>query len=150
MTIRHILGVAVLGATLIMTGCAEQMMNTKSTDASLYDRLGGKSAITAVVDDFVERVENDSRINGRFANANIPRLKMKLVEQICQASGGPCTYTGRDMKAAHAGMGIGNADFGALVEDLVASLNKFNVGDQEKNELLGALGPMQQDIVERS
>lgn len=150
MKIRHMLGVVVLGATLTMTGCAEQVMNTKPTDATLYDRLGGKSAITAVVDDFVERVANDSRINGRFANANIPRLKMKLVEQICQASGGPCTYTGRDMKAAHAGMGIGNADFVALVEDLVASLNKFKVGDQEKNELLGALGPMQQDIVERS
>jgi hemoglobin len=150
MKIRHMLGVAVLGVTLTMTGCAEQMMNTKPADASLYDRLGGKSAITAVVDDFVGRVANDTRINSRFANANIPRLKMKLVEQICQASGGPCIYTGRDMKATHAGMGIRNADFGALVEDLVAALDKFEVGDQEKNELLGALGPMQQDIVERS
>lgn len=75
---------------------------------------------------------------------------MKLVEQICQTSGGPCTYTGRDMKATHAGMGIGKADFGALVEDLVAALDRFKVSEQEKNEPLGALGPMQQDIVEKS
>lgn len=116
---------------------------------SLYDRLGGKPAITAVVDDFVARVAADSRINGKFANADIPRLKMLLVEQICQASGGPCTYTGRSMKATHAGMGISSGDFDALVGDLVATLNKFKVPEREKNELLGALGPMKGDIVEK-
>jgi hemoglobin len=116
---------------------------------SLYERLGGKPAITAVVDDFVARVAADSRINGRFANANIPRLKMNLVDQICSASGGPCTYTGRDMRTAHVGMGITNADFDALVGDLVAALNKFKVPEREKNELLSVLGPMRKDIVER-
>jgi hemoglobin len=118
-------------------------------EKSLYDRLGGKSAITAVVDDFVGRVAADTRINGKFANANIPRLKTMLVDQICQASGGPCTYTGRDMKSAHAGMGVSGSEFDALVGDLVATLTKFKVGEREKNELLGALGPMKKDIVER-
>jgi hemoglobin len=150
MKVQTLMGIAVLGVTLALTGCTEQMMNTKSTDASLYHRLGGKPAITAVVDDFVGRVAKDTRINGRFANANIPRLKMRLVEQICQASGGPCTYSGRDMKTAHAGMGITNADFEALVENLVASLNKYNVGKQEQEELLSTLSSMQKDIVERS
>ncbi len=116
---------------------------------SLYDRLGGKDAITAVVDDFVARVAADNRINGKFAGANIPRLKTRLVEQICQASGGPCTYSGRDMKSAHAGMGITGAEFDALVGDLVTTLNKFKVPEKEKGELLGALGPMKGDIVER-
>jgi hemoglobin len=124
-------------------------LSTKGADTSLYDRLGGKSAITAVVDDFVGRVAADTRINGKFANANIPRLKMMLVEQICQASGGPCTYTGRDMKTTHAGMGITSPEFDALVGDLVAALNKFKVGEREKSELLAALGPMKSDIVER-
>ncbi|HJT19482.1 MAG TPA: group 1 truncated hemoglobin, partial [Nitrospira sp.] len=105
--------------------------------------------ITAVVDDFVGRVARDSRINGKFANANIPRLKTMLVDQICQASGGPCTYGGRDMKTAHAGMGISGDEFDALVSDLVATLNTFKVGDREKKELLGALGPMKSEIVER-
>jgi hemoglobin len=120
-----------------------------AAEKSLYDRLGGKPAITAVVDDFVGRVAADTRINGKFANANIPRLKTMLVDQICQASGGPCTYTGRDMKSAHAGMGITGEEFDALVGDLVATLNKFKVPEREKNELLGALGPMKKDIVEK-
>jgi hemoglobin len=102
-----------------------------------------------VVDDFVGRVAADTRINGKFANANIPRLKSMLVDQICQASGGPCTYTGRDMKSTHAGMGVSSGDFDALVGDLVATLNKFKVPEREKNELLGALGPMKGDIVEK-
>jgi len=101
-----------------------------------------------VVDDFVGRVAADNRINGKFANANIPRLKMLLVEQICQASGGPCTYTGRDMKTTHAGMRITSEEFDALVGDLVATLSQFKVPEREKKELLGALGPMKKDIVE--
>ncbi len=150
MKMRQYLAITVLGLTLTATACTEHMGATKHSEASLYDRLGGKPAITAVVDDFVRRVAKDDRMNGRFANANIPRLKMKLVEQICSASGGPCTYTGRDMKTTHAGMGISKAEFESLVEDLVTTLDKFHVGQREKNELLGVLGPMQSDIVEQS
>ncbi|MCS6294446.1 MAG: group 1 truncated hemoglobin, partial [Nitrospira sp.] len=140
---------AIGGLLLTLGGCntVEPSGGKMMTDKSLYDRLGGKPAITAVVEDFVGRVAADSRINGKFATANIPRLKMLLVDQICQASGGPCTYTGRDMKTTHASMGISGDDFDSLVGDLVATLNKFKVGDREKNELLGALGPMKKDIV---
>lgn len=147
MKARQFTWVMILGLGLAATGCST--METKTAEPSLYDRLGGKPAITAVVDDFVGRVAADTRINGKFANANIPRLKMMLVDQICQASGGPCTYIGRDMKTTHAGMGITGAEFDALVGDLVATLNKFKVPDREKNELLGALGPMKKDIVEK-
>lgn len=121
-------------------------------DASLYSRLGGKKGITTVVNDFVGFVANDGRINKFFADtaSNPKRLasfKGKLVDQICQASGGPCKYTGKDMKAAHKGMNISDADFNALVEDLVKSLDKNHVGETEKGQLLGALGPMKGDIV---
>jgi len=116
-------------------------------DSSLYDRLGGKTAITAVVDDFVGNLAADKRINARFAKTNIPHLKQMLVDQICQATGGPCTYTGKSMKDAHKGMKISEADFNALVEDLTKSLDKFKVGDREKTELLTALGKMKGDIV---
>src|SRR5262245_27891859 len=111
----------VFGIALAVAGCSTMESNTTkpAADTPLYDRLGGKPAITAVVDDFVARVAGDNRINGKFANANLPRLKTMLVEQICQASGGPCTYTGRDMKTAHAGMGITAVEFDALVGDLV-------------------------------
>lgn len=136
---------------LTLVGCQTMEQTSKSTitDKPLYERLGGKPAITAVVEDFVGRVASDNRINGKFANTDIPRLKTLLIEQICQASGGPCTYTGRSMKDTHAGMGVSNADFDALVGNLVATLNKFKVPEREKKELLGALGPMKRDIVEK-
>jgi hemoglobin len=123
-------------------------MKTKS----LYDRLGKKKAITAVVDAFVGKVAADNRINHFFADAakdpkRLKAFKGKLVDQICQASGGPCKYKGKDMVTAHKGMNISDADFNALVEDLVAALDQFHVGATEKNELLGALGPMKGDIV---
>jgi len=123
-------------------------------EQTLYHRLGGKKSITAVVDEFVGRVAADNRINHFFAQAaadpkRMAMFKKNLVDQICQASGGPCKYMGKDMKTAHAGMGISSADFGALVEDLVAALDKFKVGEKEKNDLLGALGPMKSDIVEK-
>ena len=121
----------------------------KTKEKSLYVRLGGKEAITAVVDEFVARVAADTRINAFFAHTDIPKLKMNLVNQICEAAGGPCKYTGRSMKEAHKGMGVSTADFNALVEDLVAALDKFKVGEKEKNELLSVLGPMKTDIVEK-
>jgi hemoglobin len=116
--------------------------------SSLYDRLGGKDAITAVVDDFVAGCANDSRINAKFAKTDIPRLKAMLVDQVCEATGGPCTYAGRDMKETHQGMGVTTGEFDALVEDLVATLERFNVPMAERDELLGVLGPLKSDIVE--
>jgi hemoglobin len=125
----------------------------QAKEKSLYDRLGGKKAITAVVDEFVSRVAADARINGFFgATASDPKrlamFKGNLVDQICEASGGPCKYTGKNMKSAHAGMHISGANFDALVQDLVGALDRFKVGQHEKDQLLGALGPMKGDIVE--
>jgi hemoglobin len=117
---------------------------------SLYQRLGGRPAITAVVNDFVGNVARDKRINRFFANTDILRLKRLLVQQICAGSGGPCRYEGRSMREAHRGLNIRNRHFDALVQDLVGSLNKFNVGPREQRELLALLGPMRRDIVRRS
>ncbi len=119
-----------------------------SAEKSLYDRLGGKDAITAVVDKFVGIVVADDRINGFFKNADAANLKKQLVDQICSATGGPCKYEGKDMKTAHAGMGVKEADFNALVEDLVKALDEFKVPEKEKGELLTALGGMKGDIVQ--
>lgn len=114
---------------------------------TLYRRLGGLDAIRAVVGDFVDRVAADARINGFFRGVDLDDLKGKLTDQICQATGGPCRYTGRPMRAVHAQLGIGNADFDALVGDLVASLDKFKVGEGEKSDLLAALGRLRPEIV---
>jgi len=115
---------------------------------SLYDRLGGKGAINAVIDDFVARAAADGRINAKFARTDVPRLKAMLVEQVSMATGGPVTYTGRGMRETHDGMGVTAGEFDALVGDLVATLNRFSVPAAEQKELLGILGPLRGDIVE--
>jgi len=116
--------------------------------ASLYERLDGLDAITAVVDSFVARCARDDRINEKFVRTDVPRLKKMLVDQVCEATGGPCTYTGRGMRETHDGMEVTAGEFDALVEDLVATLDELDVPTAEQEELLGLLGPMRSDIVE--
>jgi hemoglobin len=135
--------------TLALIAYALSATHSVAQTRSLYDRLGGQAAITAVVDDFVANVAADKRINKFFASANIGRLKARLVEQICQGTGGPCVYTGRDMRSAHAGMGIQGKHFDALVQDLAKTLKKFKVPAKEQKELVAILAPMKKDIVTR-
>jgi hemoglobin len=126
----------------------EATASTKtSANAELYERLGGQGAIVAVVDEFIARVAADDRINLRFINTDIPRLKSLLVEFVCMATGGPCKYSGQDMETSHAGMEIVDEEFDALVEDLTGALDKFHVPAKEKGELLGALGPLKPRVV---
>ena len=115
---------------------------------SLYDRLGGQPAITAVIDSFVATVAKDDRINKKFAKSDVARVKKNLVDQVCAQTGGPCTYTGLTMKEAHEQMGVTEGEFNALVEDLVKTLTAYNVPKTEQDELLNALGSMKGDIVE--
>ena len=120
--------------------------------ASLYDRLGGMPAIRAVIDDYTERILADKRVNPWFAHAaaspeRADAYKAKLADFICQGTGGPRRYAGGDMVSVHKGRGVTEEAFNALVEDLVAALDKFHVPEQEKAELLGLLGPMKAAIV---
>jgi len=119
---------------------------------TLYQRLGGYDAIAAVTDDFIVRLATDSTLGRFFAGhgtAGKQRIRQLVVDQLCAAAGGPCIYTGRDMKTSHAGLGISEADWDRAVRHLVATLDKFKVPAPEKNELLGAISGMKQDIVER-
>ena len=150
---KNVAGVCAIGLVLIAVSSVSTLGQAMK-ERSLYDRLGGKKAIAAVVDEFVSQVAADKRINAFFAAtagdaARLKRFKSLLVDQICEASGGPCRYKGKDMKAAHMGMGVSGGDFDALVADLVAALDKFNVAAHEKDQLLGALGPMKGEIVEK-
>jgi hemoglobin len=138
---------AVLMAVVALTvsACA-----SAPPEPTLYQRLGGREAIKGVVDDFVANVVADPRVSGRFKGlqpAAVAKLQTNLADQICDATGGPCAYLGRDMKTVHAGMGITDVEWTATVEDLVKSLNKFKVGAKEQQELLAILGPMKKDIV---
>ena len=139
--------VAVVLGMFIWTGCATMSEPAKP---SLYKRLGGREGIALVVDDFVANVVADNRVNARFKALKpeqVLTLRSYLADQICDATGGPCSYVGRDMKTVHAGMKITEAEWTATVENLVKALDKHKVGVTEKNELMGALAPMKKDIV---
>jgi hemoglobin len=150
---------AALAAAMLMAcgggGKKEDTMGGGDTGAdtmeekSLYERLGGKEGITAVVDLFVANVAADNRINSFFINTDVPKFKAMLVDQICDAASGgkECTYTGKTMEEVHKGMNITQAQFDATVEDLVAALDAAKVGEKEKQEILGVLGPMAPQIV---
>jgi hemoglobin len=133
----------VLVAGLAVSACTTK----KEPPASLYDRLGGLGPITGVVDTFVANVAADERINARFANASISRLKIRLVQQVCEASGGPCKYQGQPMAVAHQGMNITADEFNAMGEDMAKALDELKVPAKEKGEVLALLGSMQNEIV---
>jgi hemoglobin len=117
---------------------------------ALYQRLGGRDAIKGVVDDFVANLAADPRVNSRFKGfdaTKIAKIQTDLADQICDATGGPCAYLGRDMKTVHKGMGITEAEWSATVEDLVKTLDKFKVPAKDQQELLAIIGPMKKDIV---
>ena len=153
--IRLILAAAVLGITLSSPSSAAFAASheTEGGRVTLYQRLGGKPAEQAVVDDFVARILADNRVNKWFAHASADparaaAYKGMLADFVCQATGGPCKYTGMDMMAAHKGRGVTEAAFNAVVEDLVATLDKFNVPAKEKADLLALLGPLKAAVVE--
>lgn len=124
-----------------LMGCASQ------PTTSTYDQLGGAAGIEGIVDDLLEKIVEDERINLQFADADIVRLRSKLIEQLCAESGGPCTYTGLSMQESHAGRGIDNAQFNALVEDLIDVMTARNIPVGAQNRLLKRLAPMHRDIV---
>jgi hemoglobin len=114
---------------------------------TLFDAMGGESVLHAAVDVFTDIVIADPRINFTFADADLAKFKKLLYEQLCQLSGGPCTYTGRDMLSAHQKLMINTAEFDALAEDLYIALGKSGVPYRLQNKLMAKLAPMKRDIV---
>lgn len=120
---------------------------------SLYTRLGGYDAIAAVTDDFIGRLATDSRLSKFFvghSQDSVKRIRQLVVDQLCQATGGPCVYIGRDMKTAHKGLGITEADWQQTVKLLIATLDKFKVPERERTEVLALVSGLKGDIVEKA
>lgn len=143
-SMRHALALAAL---LLVSSAAI----TQAAD-SLYKRLGGYDAIAAVTDDFIGRLVADPGINKFFVHHStdaLNRTRQLAVDMICWASGGPCLYIGRDMKTAHAGLGITEADWNTSVTLFVATLDKFKVPEQEKSELLAIVGGLKAQVVDQ-
>jgi hemoglobin len=116
---------------------------------ALFQAFNGQAGIGRIVDGTVDRSVKDPRIAEIFKASDLVRLRRTLKEQFCYLLGGPCAYTGRDMKSVHKDQGLQNADFNALVEHLQAAMDAEGVPFRAQNRLLAKLAPMQRDVVER-
>ncbi len=142
---------AVVLSVLLGVALVAAPASTQSGD-SLYKRLGGYDALAAVTDDFIGRLISDPvlrRFFDPFSTDSKARIRQLVVDQLCVATGGPCVYTGRPTKTAHAGAGITEKDWDASVVHLTATLDKFKVPDKEKAEVLGLVATLKPDIVDK-
>ena len=141
-----------ISLTLALAFCVPVAQANQQAEKTLYERLGGYNALSAVVDDFIGRLVTDthfSRFFAGFSTDSKKRIRQHIVDQFCEATGGPCIYTGRSMKQSHAGIGITESDWNAGAKHLAASLDKFKVPEKEKNEVLAFVTKLKADIVEK-
>lgn len=142
----------ILLSALIFSLLLTTTVTVRAQEKSLYKRVGGYNALAAVVDDFVGRLVADKQFEKFFAGHSIDskkRIRQHILDQFCAATGGPCIYTGRDMKTTHGGLGITEAEWDAAAKHLAASLDKFKVPEKEKGEVLAFVTTLKKDIVEK-
>lgn len=146
---------AVLAIALFcgISAFAQNTSNTMETkEKSLYQRLGGYDAIAAVSDEFIVQLASGKRLKRFVVGLSVDsqkKLRQHLVDFLCNLTGGPCLYLGRDMKTVHTGLGIDEDDWKEGVDALTATLEKFKVPEKEKTEVLTAFGSLKKDIVEK-
>jgi len=120
-------------------------------EASLYERLGGYDAVSAVVDDFAAKLFDDPVVGARFFGMGADTreaFRQKNKNLVCAATGGPCQIISRSAAQTHDGLGITASEFNIVAQHLIDTLNKFNVPDKEHNELMAIIGSLRPDIVE--
>jgi hemoglobin len=140
------------GLVLSLLLTVASSMPSRAQEKSLYERVGGYNALAAVVDDFIGRLVTDKQFEKFFvghSDDSKKRIRQHILDQFCAATGGPCVYTGREMKTSHAGLGITEAQWDAAAKHLVASLDKFKVPEKEKGEILMFVTSLKKDIVEK-
>lgn len=139
-------GVITLGAFLSRPALGEAV-----TETSLYDRLGGYEAVSAVVDDFAGKLFEDPVVGARFfgmSDDSREGFRQKNKNLVCAATGGPCKIISRPAATTHGGLGIKASEFAIVAQHLVDTLNKFDVPEKEHNELMAIIGSLRPDIVE--
>jgi hemoglobin len=125
-------------------------VQARAAKATLFESMGGEGVLRTTVDRFAELLVADDRLNFTFADADMAKFKKLLFEQLCELSGGPCRYTGRDMRTSHAKLKLRTAEFNALAEDLYIALGKAGVAYRQQNRLMALLAPLQRQIVTSS
>lgn len=144
-------------ATALLVGCSSRAPAPEAAPAlfprspgTLYHRIGGYDALAAMVDDFLGRMLKDSQIEPFFRDLQTgekQRVRQMLVDQLCEATGGPCVYVGKDMRTAHTGLGINEQDWTRAVGHLAATLELFRVLAKDREELLAAVASLRDQIV---
>ena len=148
--IALVLFVCLIAGVCAVNGVAQSQ--GPGSPLTLYKRVGGYDAIAAVTDDFIGRLAADKKLERFFGGVSADsqkKLRQHVVDQLCEATGGPCIYTGRTMKTSHTGLGISESDWELAVKHLVATLDKFKVPEKEKSELLAIASSLKADIVEK-
>jgi len=137
---------------LLLAGMLSAPVYAQSMEKSLYERLGGYDAIAAVVNELAVRLVTDRQLGVYFkglSNDSKKKLIAHLTDFVCSATGGPCIYTGRDMKTSHEGLGITEREWERFVRITKEVLDKFKVPAREQQELLQAVAPLKSVIVEK-
>lgn len=148
--LRHSLLLALMLGVVSVS--APQLHAQNASQDSLYKRLGGYDAIAAVTDDFLGRLVTDPKESRFFTGLSTDskaRVRQHVVDFLCNATGGPCKYTGRDMTTAHTGLGITEEDWAIAVKALGDTLNKFKVPAREQQDVVTAIAGLKSQIVGR-
>lgn len=136
-----------LATSMLLGNAALAQTSPMPASDSLYQAFGGKDGMFKMVNDFVDIIAVDPRLKPAFVDADLERTAAMLNEQFCELTGGPCTYSGKDMKTTHAKLKISNAQFNALAEDLQTAMDMHGIPSRAQNKLLAKLAPMQRDVV---
>jgi len=141
--LKPLIAALLLGVALVSAGC--QSLNSKPDD-SLYQELGEREGIANVVEDLLYLIVDDERINQQFKGMDVAQFHHNLTDQLCELSGGPCTYTGREMRELHSDMAITNTQFNALAENLILAMEQNDIPTGAQNRLIKQLLPLYPDI----
>lgn len=114
---------------------------------TLYERLGGRDAISAVVEEFYDRVLDDQRVEHFFEDTDVSALRAHQTQFLASVTGGPVEYDGADLSTAHAHLDIGGRDFEIIATHLDESLASFDVPESEREEVVAAVAELEPAIV---
>lgn len=141
---KYLLLIVFIAALGLTYGC--QFLGTQQEPPSLYEQLGEREGIATIVEDMLYGILDDTRINEDFRGVDIPDLHGHLTDQLCELSGGPCTYTGRSMRESHAELEVTDTEFNALAEQLIYAMEKNDVPTTAQNRLIKRLVPLYPEI----
>ena len=141
------LSLAALGAC---AAPASVPVEARGSDApTLYAELGGEAGVAALTERFIREIATDERVRGHYRDSDMGRFYRMMQLQMCERTGGGCTYTGDDMRRTHAGMNIDPTEFNAIVEALMRAMDARGLPMATQNALLALYAPMREDIIDR-